>query len=268
MTKYFIGKGCAVVKQRNLFFLLIISFLTNVGFCCALSDEARAKGFVYLHEIDPTILTSLRYSSDENFVGTPVDGYKEPVVILTKQAAEALRNVQQEIQNDGYSLVVYDAYRPQQAVNHFMRWSEDIENQSKKFQYYPRVNKADVFKLGYVAKRSGHSRGSTIDLTIINKGQKLHKIQEKSRKLLDGYEIKLLDDGTLDMGSSFDLFDEASHFENNLIEENFKQLRTYLKTVMEKYGFKNYSEEWWHFTLKNEPFPADDDKSYFNFAVE
>lgn len=252
------------LKNKTLLLLLLI----NVGSCFALSEYARAKGFVYLHEVDPTILVSLRYNSNENFVGNYVDGYKKSVVIMTQQAAEALKKVQEDVRKDGYSLVVYDAYRPQQAVNHFMRWSEDVADQSKKSQYYPRVNKADVFELGYVAKRSGHSRGSTVDLTLIRAGQELHDITEKDRTLLDGYPIKMLDDGTVDMGSSFDLFDTASHFENNLVEEQFKLLRIYLKNVMEKHGFKNYAEEWWHFTLRDEPFTRDRDESYFNFPIE
>lgn len=247
---------------------LLLFLMLYVGHCIALSDEARAKGFVYLHEIDPTILVSLRYYSNENFVGSHVDGYKKSVVIMTRQAAEALKKVQDEVIKDGYCLVVYDAYRPQRAVNHFMRWSEDVLNQAKKSHYYPRVNKADVFELGYVAKRSGHSRGSTVDLTIIEIGHELHDIIEKNRTLLDGYSIKYLDDGTVDMGSSFDLFDIASHFENNVVEEKYKALRTYLKAVMEKHGFNNYAEEWWHFTLKNEPFPKYRDDSYFNFPIE
>ena len=125
-----------------------------------------------------------------------------------------------------------------------------------------------MFELGYVAKRSGHSRGSTIDLTLIKQDQQLHDIKEEKRTLLDGYTITFLDDGTVDMGSSFDLFDVASHFENNLVTEEFKKLRTYLKNVMEKYGFKNLAEEWWHFTLKDEPYPATKDDSYFDFAIE
>jgi zinc D-Ala-D-Ala dipeptidase len=236
--------------------------------CYALSEEACSKGFVYLHEIDPTIVVSVRYATQENFVGAPVNGYKKPVVIMTRQAAEALKKVQEAVKKDGYSLVVYDAYRPQQAVDHFVRWSTEIKDQVKKAQYYPRVDKAKVFELGYVSKRSGHSRGSTIDLTLISAQEKLHPIQEKERKLRDGFTIKILDDGTLDMGSSFDLFDVASHYENDLIEDLYKQRRTYLKTVMEKYGFKNYAEEWWHFTLKDEPFPAGSNDNYFNFPVE
>ena len=274
-----------LTKQKLfLFLLLTMSNLISIGFpgqidtiptlsTCAhnsytLSPQARAQGFVYLHEVDPTILVSLRYHSNENFVGKPVDGYKGSAVILTKQTAEALKKVQETVKKDGYCLVIYDAYRPQQAVNHFMLWSEDVKDQGKKTQYYPRVNKADVFELGYIAKRSGHSRGSTVDLTLIKDGEKLHEVIEKPRTLLDGYTITFLDDGTLDMGSSFDLFDVASHFENNVVAKHYKTLRTYLKNTMEKHGFKNYAEEWWHFTLKSEPFPATKDSSYFNFPVE
>jgi D-alanyl-D-alanine dipeptidase len=248
----------------NLFFLIICCFQN----CLPLSEEARSKGFVYLHEVDPSILVSLRYLSSENFLGKPVDGYKKPVVILTKQAADALKQAQEKVKKDGYSLVVYDAYRPQKAVNHFVHWSKDSKDQTKKSQYYPRVDKSRVFELGYVAQHSGHSRGSTIDLTIIKDGANVSKIHEQERTLLDGYTIKVLDDNTVDMGSSFDLFDEASHFENNFISKNYKKLRTYLKNIMEQCGFKRYPNEWWHFTLKNEPYPADQDSSYFDFDVE
>ena len=168
-----------LMSSKKIVWILTMNFFINVGSCAALPDEARAKAFVYLHEIDPTILVSLRYNSKENFLGKHVDGYKKSVVILTQQAAEALKKVQEDVKKDGYSLVVYDAYRPQQAVDNFMRWSEDVKDQVKKDHYYPRVNKADVFDLGYVAKKSGHSRGSTIDLTLIKDGQKVHEIQEK-----------------------------------------------------------------------------------------
>lgn len=252
--------------QRKKIFLLL--GLLVAGLCNALSPEARTKGFVYLHEVDPTILISPRYYSNENFLGARVDGYCKPVIVITKQAAEALKKVQADLKKDGYSLVVYDGYRPQRAVNHFVRWSEDSADQLRKSQYYPRVDKAKVFELGYVARRSGHSRGSTIDLTIIKDGQQLSEIKEEKRVLLDGYTITLLNDGTVDMGASFDLFDQASHIENDVIAEQFKQMRTYLRMVMQKHGFKPYSEEWWHFTLKNEPFPADQESSYFDFEIE
>jgi D-alanyl-D-alanine dipeptidase len=246
--------------------ILLFTCMFNVLY--PLTDDVRAKGFVYLHEVDPTIRVSLRYQTNENFLGNPVDGYKKCAVIMTKQAAEALKKVQAEVKQDGYSLVVYDAYRPQEAVNHFMRWSTDIHDQVKKAHYYPRVHKAEVFDLGYVAKRSGHSRGSTVDLTLIKDDEEVHLVIAKERKLLDGFTITYLDDGTVDMGSSFDLFDTASHSDNTLIEQRFKIARAYLKMKMEKHGFKNYSEEWWHFTLKNEPYPGDQDSSYFNFPVE
>ncbi len=254
--------------SKHIQLLVLVALCISSSAAYAIPQAMRDLGFVYLHEVDPTIITSLRYYSSENFVGAPVDGYHKNVVIMTKQAAEALKRVQDAVRKDGYSLVVYDAYRPQQAVNHFMRWSEEIQDQAKKSEYYPRINKADVFDLGYVARRSGHSRGSTVDLTIIKLDQKLHAITKKKRQLLDGYTIELLDDGTVDMGSSFDLFDLVSHGNNDLISADYKALRDYLKNVMVAHGFKPIPDEWWHFTLKNEPFPAHLDTSYFNFPVE
>ncbi len=253
--------------KRNLFLSLVVTVFTLVSTCFGLSQEAKDKGFVYLHDIDPTIQTSLRYFSNENFVGERVEGYKKNVVIMTKQAAEALKKVQAAVGKDGYSLVVYDAYRPQRGVNHFMKWSKN-SSQAKKVGYYPRVDKTRVFELGYVAEKSGHSRGSTVDLTLIKKGHKLYPVKEIKRKLLDGFEITVLDDGTVDMGSHFDLFDLASHHENKLIDLKFKKLRAYLRAKMEEHGFKIINEEWWHFTLKNEPYPLTRDTSYFDFVVE
>lgn len=254
--------------RANIFgFFFALSALLATS-CLALSTEAREKGFVYMHEVDPTILISPRYASRENFVGVPIEGYKKCEVVITRQAAEALQRVQADVFRDGYSLVIYDAYRPQRAVENFVRWSSDMNNQAQKYQYYPRVNKSDVFELGYIAKRSSHSRGSTVDLTLIKRENKLHDVRESSRVLLDGFAIKFLDDGTVDMGSSFDLFDVASHYQNELIPAEYMEMRIYLKEVMEKHGFENYAKEWWHFTLKNEPYPASQDDSYFNFVIE
>lgn len=255
------------ISRTILFLLLINSFIVPHAHL-ALCQEAINKGFVYLQDIDNSIITSPRYASHENFTGKQIDGYKKPVIVLTKQAALALKKAQKQVLQDGYSLVVYDGYRPQKAVNNFMRWSEDIASQIKKEEYYPRINKEKVFDLGYVAKKSGHSRGSTVDLSLIKKDNVLKPITITSRTLLDGFTISLLDDGSVDMGSSWDLFDTASHYENNLIPESFKTLRTYLKNIMDAAGFNNYSEEWWHFTLRNEPYPANKDTSYFDFDVE
>lgn len=257
-----------IISRIRSTYLLIAHTIIFIFSTLALTPEARKKGFVYLHEIDPTILGCVRYGTTENFIGTCVDGYKKPVIIMTRNAAEALKKVQADVVNDGYSLVIYDAYRPQRAVNHFMRWADEPKDQLKKIQYYPRVNKADVFTLGYVAKRSGHSRGSTVDLTLIKKDAQLHEVIERTRTLLDGFPITFLDDGTVDMGSSFDLFDEASHFENNLIISECKKLRLYLREKMEKYGFLAYDDEWWHFTLKDEPYESHLETSYFDFEIE
>ncbi len=245
---------------------VMISFLMSD--CYALSDSAREKGFVYLHEIDPTILVSLRYLTHENFVGKPVDGYLQPVVIMTVQAAQALKKVQEEVKKDGYCLVVYDAYRPQQAVSHFVRWGKDVNDSCKKSYYYPYVSKKDVFELGYVAYKSGHSRGSTVDITLIKDGDLLHEVQAQQYVLTDGRTITWLDDGTIFMGSSFDLFDEASHANTDLVELVYQEKRKHLNAIMEKHGFVGCAEEWWHFTLKNEPYSKNLASSHFDFVVE
>lgn len=255
-------------KFKGLFLGLACGLLLNISSVFALSDLAKSLGFVELNEIDSTILSSLRYFTEENFLGTQVDGYKKNTVVMTVQCAQALKKVQEEVKKDGYCLVVYDAYRPQKAVNHFVKWALDAADQKKKDQYYPRVDKANVFDLGYIAMRSGHSRGSTVDLTIIKDGRKPHSIRIRDRKLLDGYTVKYLNDGTINMGTSFDLFDVASHFENEVIRKNYKKNREYLKNVMEKNGFVAYANEWWHFTLKDEPYAKDLDTSYFDFDIE
>lgn len=259
-----------MVSKRNIGMLLIaLMFGAYSHAKREMEPIAREKGFVYLEEIDPTIQVSLRYYGNENFLGRRVKAYNKNVLMMTREAAQALKRVQEDLKKDGYELVIYDAYRPQDAVDNFMIWSLDVNDQIKKDHYYPRVNKARVFELGYVAERSGHTRGSTVDLTIIKKGQKVHDIVEQKRILLDGFTITFLDDGTVDMGSSFDLFDVASHYESPVITPEYKKMRTYLHDMMVKHGFKPYSEEWWHFTLENEPYPASrGDSSYFNFPIE
>ncbi|MDF2577133.1 MAG: hypothetical protein K0S74_617 [Chlamydiales bacterium] len=222
------------------------------------------KEFTYLHEIEPSILSDLRYRSSDNFTGAPIVGYESSKIIVTRATAEALKAAQAKFKADGYSLIIYDAYRPQRAVNRFMQWSKDLNNQEMKAWFYPRVDKAKVFELGYVAEKSGHSRGSTVDVSLIRLDSQLKQIEPRTRTLNDGFQFFYLDDGTIDMGSSFDLFDKASHYENDLINQEYKDRRTYLKNVMESCGFKNYPEEWWHFTLRDEPFPD----TYFDFLVK
>ena len=232
-----------------------------------IAASALPEGFVYLDTLDKSgkIKIALRYGTQNNFVGRPVAGYTEKFqrVILTEAAAKALLKAQERFEKDGFCLVIYDAYRPQSAVNDFMQWSRSSSDQLMKIWFYPRVDKSRVFELGYVAEKSGHSRGSTVDISLIAKGESPHAIIPSYRKLKDGAEVVFLDDGTVDMGTSFDLFDKASHYENDLIEQEHQERRRYLKEVMESCGFKNYAEEWWHFTLKEEPFP----ETYFDFPV-
>jgi len=225
------------------------------------------NGFVYVSDIDPTIIQCLRYYTNENFIGAPIDGYKGKRAILSREAAEALAKVQKELLAEGYSLVIYDSYRPQKAVDHFVRWGKDINESKMKEKYYPRIDKAHVFTTGYVAEKSGHSRGSTVDLTIIPKDKQLKSIEEitaSKRQLKDGFNVVFLDDATVDMGSSFDLFDIASHHNSPVIAAEPTKLRNYLRGKMEKYGFEAYPQEWWHYTLKNEPYPT----TYFDFDVQ
>ncbi|MEL0652651.1 M15 family metallopeptidase [Algibacter sp. TI.3.09] len=200
------------------------------------------EGFVYVKEVIPDLHVELRYNTDNNFVGQPVDGYNSNRLILTKQAAEALRLVQEELEDENLCLKVYDGYRPQQGVNHFMRWARDLNDTVNKTIFYPKIKKRTLFKAGYIATKSGHSRGSTIDLTLV-----------------DGSTGEVLD-----MGSPYDFFGEASWVNYPHISEKQKENRQKLQTVMLKHSFRNYSKEWWHFTLRWEPFP----KTYFDFPVE
>lgn len=200
------------------------------------------EGFVYVQQLIPTIKTELRYFSENNFVGRPINGYKANVAILSKQAAFALKNVQDELLKQQLSLKIFDAYRPQQAVDHFGSWAKKLNDTLMKQDYYPTLKKKDLFKLGYIAKHSGHSRGSTIDLTII--------------EISTGKE--------LDMGTPYDFFGTESSVSYTGILESQKNNRILLQQIMLKNGFRNYPQEWWHFTLRNEPFK----KTYFNFEVQ
>ncbi|KHL97290.1 peptidase M15 [Paenibacillus sp. IHB B 3415] len=199
-------------------------------------------GFVYLDEVIPTAQYEIRYYSENNFTGTRVDGYKAPLAIFSRTAANALKKVSDDLDGKGYILRIYDAYRPQKAVNHFVRWSQDAADIKMKQQYYPKLDKRNLFKLGFISKKSGHSRGSTIDLTLADK---------KTGALVD-------------MGSPYDFFGEISYYNTTLVNSTQHANRKVLKDAMSKQGFKPYTKEWWHFTLIKEPYP----QQYFNFNVE
>lgn len=221
--------------------------------------------FVYLKNIDPTIIQEIRYATSHNFIGHPIAGYNAAECILTKPAASALAQVQKELKKSALSLKVYDCYRPQQAVDEFIAWSQQAEQQQMKAEFYPRVNKTDFFKLGYVAVKSGHTRGSTVDLTIVpipTPPQQAYSSKQKLTSCFAPYS-KRFADNSIDMGTGFDCMDELAHNDNMTIGATALHNRKLLKTLMEKYGFIPYQREWWHFTLKNEPHPY----IYFNFPI-
>jgi D-alanyl-D-alanine dipeptidase len=198
-------------------------------------------GFVYINDIDSSIKIDLRYSTLNNFTGKIIDGYKSNNAIISIQAAKALSQVQTDLLTRNLSLKIFDAYRPQMAVNYFINWSEDLSDTINKSLYYPKIEKSQLFPLGFIAEKSGHSRGSTVDLTII--------------------DIKT--NNELDMGTPYDFFgaESATNFIN--ITDKQKSNRLLLLETMTRNGFENYSKEWWHYTLKEEPF-----NDYFNFIID
>ncbi len=230
------------LRTAAVFFAIICA--TNTP-SYAQATKGLPEGFVYVEEIIPNITLELRYLTDENFVGRPVDGYMKSRCILTTEAAHALKKVQEELNRFGLGLKIYDTYRPQRAVSHFVRWSRDPDDAKMKSAYYPDVNKSELFAKGYIAERSSHSRGSTVDVTIV-------AIKESERH------------HELDMGTGFDLFDPKSWPENSSVSPDHRAHRLLLRTLMTKHGFQPYSKEWWHFTLEKEPYPD----TYFDFPVE
>lgn len=200
------------------------------------------KNFTLISDVVPDVIQEIRYFSSYNFIGERIAGYEEPVAILSRPAAEALKKVSDDLSEIGFRLKIFDAYRPVRAVDHFVRWAGDENDLRMKPYFYPDVDKANLFDLGYIAYRSGHSRGSTVDLTLLN--------------MKTGREVS--------MGSPFDYFGKRSRTEflKHLTEEEI-QNRFFLRDTMVKHGFLPYEAEWWHFTLKDEPFPD----TYFDFPV-
>jgi D-alanyl-D-alanine dipeptidase len=232
---------------------------------CSKKIKTLPDGFVNLQSVDPRIRISLRYYDTHNFMGRRFAGYHNPnQIIISEKAAIALQCVQEDVEKDGFDLVVYDAYRPQHTVDTFVGWIENEDTNWAKKYYHPRFDIKKAFDLGFIAKRSSHTRGSAVDLTLIEKGKKITPVIPKPRKLLDGFSFYYLDDNTVDMGSSFDFMDEASFHETTLIEDVYLQNRRYLKEKMEKAGFDPYRKEWWHYMLLNEPFPD----TYFDFPID
>ncbi len=241
-----LGKSCYNVTTFTFFIIFDTMkkffFLFFLMSTLLINAQKLPKGFVYLLNIDKSIQSELRYLTHNNFIGKPIDGYLKDVIITTLPTAKALHRIQNKLRPFGLSLKIFDAYRPQQAVNHFVRWVKSLKDTVMKQQYYPNVQKKNLFKLGYIASKSGHTRGSTVDVTIVD--------------LKTGEE--------LNMGSPYDFFGISSHPKHKKINKTQRSNRLLLRRLMLENGFRPYKNEWWHFTLNNEPFK----KTYFNFVVK
>ena len=231
--------------------VILLTLALSVVSCGSTNRIARSEGrstgpddpsgFVVLTDVVPDVILEIRYYSSFNFVGTRVDGYEQPVALMTREAARALKAVSDEAISLGYRLKIWDTYRPQMAVDHFCRWGENVTDTLTKRYFYPYLDKDVVFDQGYIARRSGHSRGSVVDLTLVD--------------MKTGRDI--------DMGYGFDWFGEESHPDYRGITEEQYANRMLLRELMLKHGFLPIEEEWWHFILKDEPYPD----TYFTFPV-
>lgn len=198
------------------------------------------EGFVYISDVIPTVREDIRYAGSHNFVGCPVDGYFAPRGVLRTEAALALKSAADAFEAKGLYLLIYDAYRPQRAVDHFVRWAKDLSDTKMKAEFYPTLEKSELFPRGYIAVYSGHSRGMTVDLTLTDR------------------------DGTpLDMGGEFDWFSKISSHDYEALTPAQRENRRLLRAGMLEAGFEDYSEEWWHYTL-----PSDAPKVYYDFPIE
>ncbi|MFF5568954.1 M15 family metallopeptidase [Streptomyces sp. NPDC012623] len=238
----------------------------------ATAPAARARSgpvapdeFVALRTVAPTIIQEMRYPTPHNFMGEPVDGYREPLCVVTRATAEALRRAQSRLLRQGYSLKVYDCYRPQRAVDHFVRWAEDLRDERAKAEFYPRVDKSRLFADGYIAEKSGHSRGSTVDLTLVRLPARPTRPYVPGERLLPchGPKQARFPDNSVDMGTGFDCFDTLAHTDDPRVTGVRRANRDLLRSVLAGAGFTHLPEEWWHFTHRPETFPD----TYFDFPV-
>ncbi len=244
--------------MKQILLSIFLGCLLAVSCCSGEKEKTVApgdsSGFVNITDVVPDVILEIRYFGTYNFVGTRIDGYEQPTALLTRQAADSLRAVSDELKAHGYRLKIYDAYRPQKAVDHFVRWGKAIDDTLMRSYFYPKIAKKDLFRLGYIATQSGHSRGSTVDLTIFD----------------------MTTEKEVDMGGTFDWFGHESHpdcggdpntgiyRENDTVTAQQFANRMILRNAMLRHGFKPYDCEWWHFTLKNEPYP----NTYFTFPVK
>jgi D-alanyl-D-alanine dipeptidase len=223
----------------KLFLGLIAALVAALGAQAALAQQ-RPAAFVDAAATVPGLVVDMRYAGSHNFVGRPIDGYQAPRCLLTQAAAAALADVARDLAARGLHLKVFDCYRPTRAVANFVHWAHDLNDVAGKAEFYPDVDKRTLFRDGYIAARSGHSRGSTLDLTLA---------QASGREL--------------DMGTPFDFFSPKSWTADPSISAEAHANRALLATAMRRRGFRGYAKEWWHFTLSREPFPD----TYFDFPV-
>jgi D-alanyl-D-alanine dipeptidase len=206
--------------------------------------EQRPAAFVDAAALIPGLVVEMRYAGSHNFVGMTVDGYQEPVCLLTRPAADALAQIQRDLSAQNLGLKVFDCYRPARAVAHFIRWARDVHDTKAKAEFYPVVDKRDLFRLGYISPQSGHSRGSTVDISLVRLADVAEPVE-------------------LDMGTPFDTFSPRSWPSDTTVSAEARRNRALLADAMRRHGFVRYVKEWWHFTLGNEPFRG----TYFDFPV-
>lgn len=228
--------------RKHIILFAALAAMVSIS-CTKKADEPihDRSNFVEVTEVIPEAILEIRYYSTYNFVGARIDGYERPLALMTMRAADSLKMVADELQTQGYRIKIWDAYRPQRAVDHFIRWAEDLSDTTMKAVFYPMVDKSELFERQYIMARSGHSRGSTVDLTLLN--------------TMTGKEVE--------MGSPFDWFGEESHPDYEGISAEEKANRLILREAMLRHGFKPLDSEWWHFTLADEPYPD----TYFDFPV-
>jgi D-alanyl-D-alanine dipeptidase len=240
--------------------------------------DSLPPGFVYLRDVDPTIVQEMRYATRYNFVGERIDGYEAAECVLTRPAARALAQVQADLRPRGLSLKVYDCYRPQRAVDHFVRWIRLVDrpgyegdDEMMKEGFFPTVPKRRLFREGYIARRSGHSRGSTVDLTIVRLPHTARtSYPDPAAGPLPRCDAPAvggpggrLDEGDLDMGTAYDCLSPLAATDSPEVAPAARANRRLLREAMGRRGFRNYPQEWWHFTLRAEPHPD----GYFDFAI-
>ena len=223
------------------------------------------RGFVEAKTLIPDLVVEMRYATARNFIGRPIPGYKAPRCFLTLAAAKALQCAADGLRPRGFLIKVYDCYRPQRAVNAFVAWGHDLRDQKMKSEFYPDVDKRSLFYENYIASRSGHSRGSAVDLTIVPISRQPTAFDPAGEiRACDSKAGTRTDDGSADMGTGFDCFSTLSHTASSKVNDAQRENRNLLRTFMRDCGFINNRSEWWHYALRGEPYPG----TFFDFPVE